>query len=222
MSVNNRIKLFCNWYTKKYGITQKELSELVEISPSQLSSIVNGRDKVGLLIVEKFLNLKTSLNAHWLITGDGEMFSDSDNNHTDILNEAKPNHSQTRPRIPLHAAAGSLTIAESGVMFEECEQLPIIESLPKYDFTIRVRGNSMVPEFHSGDEVACLFIREQPFIQWGRIHVLDTAQGIIMKMLDDGGDCYICRSANASYKEFKIPKPEVYNIALVVGLVRTY
>ena len=162
-----------------------------------------------------------NLNIEWLITGKGKMFSCT-NDKVETIKDSQADSLQTRPRIPLHAAAGSLTIAESGVMFEECEQFPIIESLPKYDFTIRVRGNSMVPEFHSGDEVACLFIREQPFIQWGRIHVLDTAQGIIMKMLDDGGDCYICRSANASYKEFKIPKLEVYNIALVVGLVRTY
>lgn len=216
MDVNSRIKEFCEWYSKRHGITQKDLAALVEVSPSQLSSIVNGRDKVGLIIVEKFLNLEDSLNANWIIAGKGDMFSNT--NDRDILSK----HSQTRPRIPFHAAAGSLTIAESGVMLEECEQLPVIESLPKYDFTIRVRGNSMVPEFHSGDEVACLFIREQSFIQWGRIHVLDTAQGIVMKMLDDAGDCFICRSANTNYKEFKIPKSEVFNIALVVGLVRTY
>ncbi len=34
----------------------------------------------------------------------------------------------------------------------------------------------MEPEFHSGDEIACRFIVEPSFIQWGRPHVLDTTQ----------------------------------------------
>lgn len=208
MTVNNRIQELVN---NLYSGNKRAFSQAISVSPAVIENIIGKRQSnPSYDVTYKIISSIDNINAEWLITGKGEMLMKKEATIT------------TRPRIPLHAAAGSLTIAESGVMLEECEQLPIIESLPKYDFTIRVRGNSMVPEFHSGDEVACLFIREQSFIQWGRIHVLDTAQGIVMKMLDDAGDCFICRSANTNYKEFKIPKSEVFNIALVVGLVRTY
>ena len=219
MDVNLRLKQFCDWYSKEHNITQKEISKLLEVSPSQLSSIINGRDKVGLIVVEKFLNLDASINANWLISGKGTMFRDA------ILNDLSKKDDQvkeTRPRITLDAAAGALSVAENGVYLEECEQLPLIESLPKYDFTIFARGDSMSPEYESGDELACLFIRESQFIQSGRVHVLDTVQGIVVKIVYNEGEYFLCSSLNQRYRDFRIHKSEVYNVALVVGLIRRY
>ena len=49
---------------------------------------------------------------------------------------------ETRPRVPSTAAAGSL----SGFSDEsEWERYPIIKAFPTYDFTIIVKGNSMEP-----------------------------------------------------------------------------
>lgn len=88
---------------------------------------------------------------------------------------------ETRPRIPLEAAAGSLSIITQSVSEYDCESFPVISRFPKYDFTIMVKGDSMEPEFCSGDEIACRFIERPSFIQWGRPHVLDTNQGVILK-----------------------------------------
>ena len=210
MSVNNRIQEIVDHL---YSGNKRAFSQAVGVSPAVIENIVGKRQSnPSYEVTYKILSSIDNISAEWLMKGEGKMTQEK-KIHEVIA---------TRPRIPLHASAGALTMAESGVMLDQCEQLPVIENLPKYDFTIRVRGNSMVPEFHGGDEVACLFIREFSFIQWGRIHVLDTAQGIVMKMLDDAGEYFICRSANPDYKEFKIHKSEVFNIALVVGLVRTY
>ena len=103
---------------------------------------------------------------------------------------------------------------------EDCEQLPIIPFFPKYDFTIIVRGESMEPEYKSGDELACLIIGESSFIQWGRTYVLDTAQGIVVKRVFDGSGDLLCKSNNPDYPDFKIPKEEVFHMALVVGSIR--
>lgn len=222
MDVNNRIKEFCSWYSAENKITQKELSELIEISASQLSSIINGRDKVGLLIVEKFLNLDSRLDANWLLTGKGEMLKiETDHKPKQILSDVRQ-EVETRPRIPMDAAAGSLSVAQNGVTNNDCEQLPIIKAFAQYDFTIFARGDSMFPEYHSGDELACLFIKNTSFVQWGRVHVLDTAQGVVLKRIFDNGEHILCRSLNPDYSEFTIHKSEVYNIALVIGLIRRY
>ena len=157
------------------------------------------------------------INIEWLISGDGNMLK----NEVIQLNDEQ-SLINTRPRIPLEAAAGALSIAENGVCLEECEQMPIISALPKYDFTIFAQGDSMRPEYHSGDELACLFIRDTKFIQSGRVHVLDTQQGVVVKRVYNEDECFLCKSSNAEYGDFRIHKSEVYNIALVVGLIRRY
>lgn len=132
---------------------------------------------------------------------------------------------ETRPRIPLNAAAGSLSVALSGVSVDDCEMLPFIQAFSNYNYTVLVKGDSMEPEFHSGDELACLQLTngKANFIQWGRYHVLDTAQGVLVKRIYDKGDYILCKSDNSDlYEDFKIRKEEVYNLGLVIGLLRRY
>ena len=159
------------------------------------------------------------LNPEWLLTGKGEM----------LKTEKPPTHikkqreeEETRPRIPMDATAGSLSIAVDNVTMEQCEQMPVIKAFSRYDFTIFARGDSMEPEYHSGDELACLYIKNTSFVQWGRTHVLDTAQGIIVKRIFDNEEAILCKSDNELYPDFNIHKSELYNIALVIGVLRRY
>lgn len=123
----------------------------------------------------------------------------------------------TRPRIPLTAAAGSLSEATRGVTLEECEQMPVISQFPSYDFTMFIKGDSMSPKYESGDEIACRWINQARFIQWGKIHVLDTTQGIIVKKVYDDGDKIRCVSINPEYPPFSIPKEDIHSMSIVIG-----
>ncbi|GAB6009613.1 S24 family peptidase [Dysgonomonas reticulitermitis] len=163
------------------------------------------------------------LNLDWFFYDDSEMLKSEDNAHILPLEiEKKEYKEETRPRIPMDAAAGSLTAAD-GITIDDCEQLPVIKAFARYDFTIFARGDSMFPEYHSGDELACLYVKNTTFIQWGCCHVLDTVQGIVVKRIYDDGEYILCKSENSElFKDFKIHKTEVYNIALVIGLVRRY
>lgn len=127
---------------------------------------------------------------------------------------------ETRPRIPYTAAAGTLTSAVEGVTPDQCEQIPRITAFPNYDFTIIIKGNSMEPKYEGGDEVACKRIDNTSFIQWGKVHVLDTAQGIIIKRVYEDGDNIRCVSYNPEYPDFSISKEEIYSMSLIVGLLR--
>lgn len=128
--------------------------------------------------------------------------------------------SETRPRIPYTAAAGTLTSAVEGVMAEQCEQIPRIVAFPNYDFTIIIKGNSMEPKYEGGDEVACKRVDSTTFIQWGKVHVMDTSQGIVIKRVYEDGDKIRCVSYNPEYPDFSICKDEIYSMSLVVGLLR--
>ncbi len=184
----------------------------------------------------RFLAYATDVNPTWLLYGKGEMLKTTQPNQEDThthqiaqthyINSTDAEISprtvkvETRPRIPFDAAAGSLSIALGSVSEKDCEQLPLIPTLPRYDFTIIARGESMEPQYMSGDELACLFIKESSFIQWGRAHVLDTAQGIVVKRIYDHGTSITCKSNNPNYPDFDIPKEDIYKIALVVGYLR--
>ena len=129
---------------------------------------------------------------------------------------------ETRPRIPLEAAAGCLSMFTESIAEDRCERFPLIPCLPSYDFTIPVKGDSMEPDFKSGDEVACRLVRDGAFIQWGQPHIIDSRDGIILKRIHDRGATILCTSDNTRYGDFEVSKDDIYHLARVVGLVRQY
>lgn len=176
--------------------------------------------------INKALKRLPELNPVWVFTGEGEMLKPAyniENAPPAVMHEPSSTYNpakQTRPRIPYTAAAGSLTSAVEGVMAEQCEQIPRIVAFPDYDFTIIIKGNSMEPKYEGGDEVACKRVDSTSFIQWGKVHVMDTSQGIVIKRVYEDGDKIRCVSYNPEYPDFSISKDEIYSMSLVVGLLR--
>ena len=125
----------------------------------------------------------------------------------------------TKPRLPVSAAAGSLSQYSQGVLVEQCEQMPIIRNFPDYDYTMFIKGNSMEPKYESGDEIA---IKKAEFvIEWGKDYVLDTEDGVIFKKIYDEGVNIRCVSYNhEEYPDFLVPKEIIYGFYKFVGLVR--
>lgn len=208
----------------KEGISIPAIEREIGASRGVISkAITKGTDiqsKWIALICEKF----PQINAIWLLTGEGEMLttdiSDTQIRCSENSRGMQKFSQETRPRIPFDAAAGGLSVAIGSVREEQCERLPVIPTFPRYDFTIIARGDSMEPQYVSGDELACLFIKDQSFIQWGRPHVLDTTQGVVVKRIFDAGDSILCKSINPEYPDFKIPKDDIIHMALVVGYIR--
>ena len=203
MKTKERLKLF----VQSLGMGQNKFEEEVGIANGYLAS---KSQSVNSDAIEKIIAKYPSLNLEWLFTGQGEMF----------LGEGESVFCETKPRIPFEAAAGSLTDAVDGVTEIQCEKVPVVSLFPKYDFTIRITGRSMEPSFYSGDEVACLRVNESRFLQWGRVHVLDTSQGIVVKKIYENGDSIRCVSFNPEYPDFNIPKEDIYSYNLVVGTLR--
>lgn len=186
-------------------------SKLIGIHQVTLNNYILGKRKLSLEVVEAVLNAFPDVSAEWLLRGE---------NVKAIELNREGDSVKTLPRIPYDAAAGSLTDAVDGVTEYQCERLPVVAAFPKYDFTMRVSGRSMEPYYFSGDEVACLRINEARFIQWGRVHVLDTTQGVVIKRIYDNGDCIRCASYNPEYPDFNVPKADIRSYNLVVGALR--
>lgn len=206
MSVKDRLLDFVA-YT---GLSRRKFQERINVSNSYIQNISEG---IGADIMNRISIQFPDLNTSWLLTGEGEMIKSS----CDVVSQKSSN---TRPRIPYDAAAGTLTETVEGVAEYQCEQVPIIGVFPRYDFTIRIVGRSMEPEYFAGDEVACLRVNEKRFLQWGRVHVLDTTQGVVIKRIYDNGDCIVCKSFNPEFPDFSIPKEDIRSYNLVVGSIR--
>lgn len=210
-------------YIDSKGISIAAFEQSVGMSNASFGKSLKNNGAIGTDKLEKILSVYSEISPTWLLTGKGEMIKPEIEDFPVVRKErVKRDLSKTRPRIPIDAAAGSLVFALSAVSEDQCERYPIIPQFPKYDFTIIARGDSMEPELESGDELACLFVQESSFIQWGRVHVLDTEQGVVVKRVFDKGDSILCKSTNPEYESFMIPKSEVYRMALVVGVIRRY
>lgn len=213
--MSNGIKERTIQFVKYKGLKMKEFEELCKLSSGYVTSMRKGYGQ------EKLNNVLTvfpELNREWLLYGEGSMLNE-DLSCTSSLKK-KEEKSDTRPRIPYDAAAGTLTETIEGVTEYQYEEVPVISAFPKYDFTIRIVGRSMEPEYFAGDEVACLKVNEKRFLQWGRVHVLDTTQGVVIKRIYDNGDCITCRSYNPEFPDFSIPKEDIRSYNLVVGSLR--
>lgn len=222
MQEKSQIKQKILLYLTNKGVTPYEFYKASGVTRGILTQN-NGINEENLA---RFLAYANDINPEWLLTGEGDMLKTKRSAASDsTLHESKIAKKEiisqeTRPRIPFDAAAGSLSGALGSVLGNNCERIPLIPTFPRYDFTIVARGESMEPQYMSGDELACLFIKEESFIQWGRAHVLDTAQGIVVKRIYDNGPSITCKSNNPAYPDFDIPKTDIYRIALVVGYLR--
>ncbi|WP_033160605.1 S24 family peptidase [Bacteroides cellulosilyticus] len=233
-TINERIKQICDYY---FAGNVSEMARAVNIKQSTIRDIVGTKQsKPSFETLKAIVDCPTiKVNTKWLLVGAGNVFDEDKGYFYFEFNEnkepVKVEHFekplkkatsilQTRPRIPYTAAAGSLTSAVEGITADQCEQIPRINIFPEYDFTIIIKGDSMEPKYEGGDEVACKRIDSTSFIQWGKVHVLDTAQGILIKRTYEDGDKIRCVSYNPEYPDFSIDKSEIYSMSLVVGLIR--
>lgn len=196
------------------GLSIPKFAEFVGFkTPQAVRELIKGNTKtLSFQAQEKIISSYPEINVVWLTTGEGDMLSSS-------APPPPPQVGPTRPRLPINTTAGQNEVLD-GVALAQCEQVPVVPMFPNYTFTMRVTGESMSPYINPGDEVACLKIEEPTFLQGGRIYVLFTSQGVIVKKIFDAGDGIRCVSINENYQDFIIPKNEIYSYNLVIGLVR--
>lgn len=176
----------------------------------------NLRSSPTVSVMEKIFNAYPDLNRTWLLAGEGSM----------LVDDSAPAHTgqvQTRPRIPVTAAAGYLSGIAEGISADDCELVPVIPGVPDYACTIVVHGDSMMPKYESGDELAITPVRDRHSLLWGHAYVLDTRDGTILKRLyDHDADTVRCVSYNPEYPDSYVDKSSIISIWRIVALLRRY
>lgn len=159
------------------------------------------------------------LSVDWLITGEGPM----------LRSDLPVAHPATEPGagiplIPIEAVAGLPTDDPVGTRFIDCAHyiIPDFANL-NVEYMIRVSGSSMYPKYSNGDILACRRVHDVLFFQWGKIYVIDSSQGALVKRVfqDEDPDRILLVSYNReNYPPFSIPKSDIRSLSIVVGVIR--
>ena len=117
---------------------------------------------------------------------------------------------QQIPLLPIEARGGTLNEYSEGVMSYQCEK--ITTPIKGADFCIQVTGDSMAPDYPSGCHVFIKKVDSSIFIEWGKVYVLDTANGIVIKEVHPTNDDEViqCVSIKPKYSPYHIRKEYIY------------
>ena len=210
MSVGTRIKELI----ERSGVTAYEVAVKTGISQPTISRILNdGAAKLNIkntdLLCEYF-----GVSRSWLLTGteDKSIVIPSINLVTN-LGEA-----ELIPLLPTSAQGGSLNEFLISVKSADCEHL--ISPIKGADFALNVAGDSMSPEYPSGSKILIKKINEKAFIDWGKVFVLDTCNGIILKKIvpSEKEGCIRCVSINPhpDYAAYDIRMGDIFGMYRVL------
>ena len=213
--INKRLVSVLNYF---FDGNVSEMARKTNVPQPTLNNIVANRlSKPSTENLSRIANSIELLNTGWLFTGEGEMLRTA-------TDDSAADKQKALPLIPFEALAGYLSTDNEGVRLEDCERYVI----PEFDrrgaeFIIRVSGSSMYPKYSNGDLLGCKKIENILFFQWGKIYVLDTSQGALVKRVyeHENKDFVMLVSDNKDvYPPFPIPKSDIRSLSIVVGGVR--
>ena len=206
-----RIKQYIDYKSISVAAFEKSIG----MSNASFGKCLKKGGAIGTDKLENILSVYSDISPNWLLTGKGDMLRNT--------TELTPTKDGTGiPLIPVEAMAGCFTGSQT-ILLQECDRY-VVPAFKNADFLIYVRGDSMQPRYYSGDMVACKMLSPTDlFFQWGKVYVLDTDQGALIKKVEQGTDdeTITLVSENENYKPFLLPRRSVYHIAIVMGLIRT-
>ena len=194
-------------------ISNSEFSRQMGLSTAYVGAMRKSmpEDKVARLV-----ELYPNLNRDWLLYGEGEMYLPPAKNSglPDDMSE------YVVPLLPVEAYAGNLQMWSQGVTLADCDRM--MSPVKGAEFAIKVSGDSMEPFVFSGMYIFIKKINDRAFIPWGNPMVIDTENGVLLKVVfpSDEGTGYIeAKSYNPKYPPIQIPKESVYGLYRIVATI---
>lgn len=194
-------------FIKSKDLSQRRFETIVGLSNGYVNNISSGIGAAKFAEISKHF---PDLNRDWLLTGEGEML---------ITDNAEPQNEYSTLLLPMSARGGSLIDFSNSAKREECEK--VVSPIKGVDFAMTVTGESMAPEYPNGSRVFIKKINERAFIDWGRVYVLDTCNGAVIKKIMPGStnDCVRCVSLNKEYPDFEVQFEDMYGMYRVLLLL---
>ena len=214
MSVKERLITYLNY--KK--VSKSDFGRSIGVSSAYVTSMRKSIDPEKLQSIAKNY---PDLNTGWLMTGEGEMLKNSEPVQVDFGRSSTDQSDQlfhTVPLVPTSAQGGPLNDFVTSIKENECER--IVSPVKYADLAITVAGDSMAPEFPSGCQILIKRINEKAFIEWGKVYVLDTCNGTVIKEVHRGkaADEIECYSINPDpkFQPFSVKFADIFGMYRVI------
>lgn len=198
-------------YLEVNKISKSEFGRRIGVSSAFITSM---RQSMQPDKLERIALNFPDLNTEWLMTGKGEMIKGEA-----ILTQADYGNIKMIPLLPMAAQGGSLNDFIVSVKPDDCEK--IVSPIKGAEFAMTVSGDSMEPEYPSGAKILLKKINERAFIEWGRVYVLDTCNGSVIKKIMPGpsAEAVTCVSLNEHYPPFEVAFGDMYGMYRVLMLL---
>lgn len=203
-------------YIEFKGLTKASFQKAAGLSNGYLDKL---RQSPSPDKIEQISNSYPDLNRVWLLTGEGDMLIQDSEKAEEPSVDSSPQCQV--PLIPIAAQGGSLGEFASRLHEYDCEK--VISPIKGVDMAICVSGDSMAPEYPSGCQILVKKINERAFIDWGRVYVLDTVNGAVIKKVlpSDSPDKVLCVSINPDYPPFEVSFEHIhafYRVMMMMSL----
>ena len=145
--MNNRIKQIMDYKQ----ISPSELADAIGVQRSNVTHVLQGRNKPGFQFISKLLETFPELNAKWLITGQGDMLVSFDGRPTGLFDSPETEKNE----LPVSQAPSNEE--------KEPEKEPEIINTKK---TVSESVNSLIPPTTKEIERIVVFYSDQTFKQY--------------------------------------------------------
>ena len=191
-------------FRKDNKLTQDQLANYLGCKQAFISQIERGEGTIPDRFISK-------------IKVDG-IYKISESKKEELIIENLDN-TNTIMLLPISAIGGKLNDFLVSVKESDCER--IISPIKGADFAMTVAGDSMSPEYPNGSQIFIKKINEKDFIEWGKVYVLDTSNGTVIKIVNRSEtEGYIkCTAINIDqkrYEPFEIPLTSVFGMYRVM------
>lgn len=210
-----------NSFYKETGLSNGYLDKVKELGADKIASIIS---------------VYPQINLSWLITGQGNMTRDLNNNENTVseplaIYGLRTDNTIDQQKIPLfniEAAAGIVKLFNDHNSSKPIDYLHI-PGIPKCDGAVYVTGDSMYPLLKSGDIAMYKEIKDlsTAIFFWGEMYLIavdnDGDEFVVVKYVqksDLGPDYIKLVSYNQHHAPVDIHKSKIKALALVKGSVR--
>lgn len=204
-------------FLKYKNLGQGKFEKAVGLSNGYISNLKSSPTADKLLMI---ISAYPELNKNWLLTGEGDML----NNNSDqsaLPEEVESTEVEEVPVLSVELARKPDTdiVQYIHANKDTVEHGSIDAYFPSYDILFRSMNDGMSPYISKGDIMALRKVPKDAIIE-NEVYLIDTPSGCYVRRVVMDGDVLVGKSSHPAYKELRVRLDDVYNVLLVVIVVK--